>query len=182
MVFLSDTRRCSKLYFLRHGLAGQHGDPQYKDDSLRPLTPQGRDKMHGAALGMQAMGLLFDAFLSSPYLRAQETAEIVAEAYHIKKKEIFLTENLLPPASIEELLKEIHSQFPKAKNILLVGHEPHLSQMISTLLESDRPLPIDFKKGALCSVTLQQAQPHPSAVLNWLLTSTQLGLMAKEKQ
>jgi phosphohistidine phosphatase len=167
-----------ELYFLRHGLAGQHGDPKYKDDSLRPLTAEGKEKMHRAAQGMQGLGLRFDSVLSSPYLRARQTAEIAAEACKIKIKEVHLTNNLLPPATVEQLLSEITAQFPKSENILLVGHEPHLSEMISSLLNCGRALNIDFKKGALCWVTVQKN----AGTLNWLLTSTQLGLIAKEKQ
>ena len=165
------------VYFLRHGLAGQHGDPKYKDDSLRPLTAQGREKMRHASLGMKALGLKFDVVLSSPYLRAKQTAEIVVQAYKIKNKEIHTTDNLLPPASIERLLREVRASFPRSKSVLLVGHEPHLTDMISSLLKSSTPLVIDFKKGSLCSLSISNG----SAALNWLLTSTQLGLIAKEK-
>ncbi len=167
-----------EIYFLRHGLAGQHGDPKYKDDSLRPLTAEGRKKMRLVAQGMQALGLTFDVVLSSPYLRARQTAEAVTQVYKLKNKTMRLTNNLLPPASIKKLLQEILAHFPKSKNVLLVGHEPHLSGMVSSLLNSGKPLNIDFKKGGLCSVTVQDE----SATLNWLLTPTQLGLMAKEKQ
>ncbi len=165
-----------ELYFLRHGLAGRHGDPKYKDDSLRPLTAQGREKMRRGARGMQALGLKFDALLSSPYLRARQTAEIVAQTYKIKK--LHLTDNLLPPASIGKLLKEAHAICPKSGSILLVGHEPHLTEMISAVLKCSKALAIDFKKGGLCSLTVTPS----GAVFNWLLTPAQLGLMVKEKR
>ncbi len=169
-----------ELYFLRHGLAGQHGDPKYKDDSLRPLTNQGCEKMQRAACGMQALELNFDAILSSPYLRARQTAEIVAEAYKTNKKEIYLTDNLLPPAPIEKLLREIQASFPEANHVLLVGHEPHLTQLVSQLLKS-KPLSIDFKKGGLCCLSVENSSDGLVAVLNWLLTPSQLNLMSKEK-
>jgi len=170
-----------ELYFLRHGLAGQHGDPKYKDDSLRPLTGQGREKILRAAQGMQALSLKFDAILSSPYLRAIQTAEIVAEIYKLKNKTIHRTDNLLPPAPIEKLLKEVCSDFPRSKNILLVGHEPHLTEMVSALLRCDQPLDIDFKKGGLCCLSVPKPLGHSGAIFNWLLTPTQLGLISKEK-
>ncbi len=170
-----------ELYFLRHAIAAPRGRPKYKDDSLRPLTARGRGKMHHVALGMKTLGLTFDVILSSPYVRARQTAEIVAQAYKMKNKRIHLTHNLLPPASIEELLREVRASFPKSKNILLVGHEPHLSEMISSLLQSKKPLDIDFKKGGLCCLKIRQDLKQPNAVLLWLLTPTQLGLMAKKK-
>ena len=171
-----------EVYFLRHGLAGQHGDPKYKDDSLRPLTAEGQKKMHRAALGMRILGLKFDAVYSSPYLRAKRTAEIAAQVCKIKNKNIHFTDNLLPPASIEELLREVQERSPRSKDVLFVGHEPHFTEMISALLKSDEPLAIDLKKGGLCCLTIEQPSDHQTAVLNWLLTPAQLGSIAKEKQ
>jgi phosphohistidine phosphatase len=140
---------------------------------------------------MQALGLKFDIILSSPYVRARQTAEIVAQTYKIKNNSIHLTNNLLPPATVERLLQEIGdvSLFSKNRetspiNVLLVGHEPHLTEMISSLLKSKRALPIDFKKGGLCCLNIEESLDGVGATLNWLLTSTQLGLMsggAKEK-
>ena len=163
-----------ELYFLRHGIAVDRDDPKYKDDSLRPLTAEGQRKMRRAALGMQALGLKFNAIISSPYLRARQTAEIVAQVYKLKNKTVHLTNNLLPPASIEELLKEVRALFPKSKDILLVGHEPHLTEMISRLLKCDKPLNIDFKKGGLCCLKIGLNPKQPNATLFWLLTPLQL--------
>lgn len=171
-----------KLYFLRHGLAGQHGDPKYKDDSLRPLTAEGRRKMHAISLGMQTLDLTFDAVLSSPYVRARQTAATVAKNYKLKNSSIHLTENLLPPATAKKLFQEILINFPKAQNVLLVGHEPHLSKMVSCFLKSPLPLDIELKKGGLCCLTLTQIQGRTNAVLNWLLTPSQLELLALKEQ
>jgi phosphohistidine phosphatase len=179
-----------ELYFLRHGIASRRDDPKYKDDSLRPLTAKGREKMQYVALGMKNLDLTFDIILSSPYVRAKQTAEIVAKygrtqgpPLRIKNKKIHLTNNLLPPASIEELLKEVHDSFPKSKKVLFVGHEPHLTEMISSLLKSDKPLNIDLKKGGLCCLNIDEASSkNANASLMWLLIPTQLGLMSKEKQ
>ncbi len=166
-----------ELYFLRHGLAGQHGDPHYKDDSLRPLTLKGRKEIHRAALGMRAQGLAFDLILSSPYLRAKQTAEAVAKVYKIKAQKIHLTENLLPPAKPRQLLKDIKALGP-SRHVLCVGHEPHLSVLVSSLLNNEGPLNIDFKKGGLCCLNVEGPVSRPLALLRWLLTPQQLGLMA----
>ena len=182
MDFFSKPQKHLDLYFLRHAIAAERNSTKYKDDSLRPLTNQGQRKMHRAALGMKILGLKFDAIISSPYLRAQQTAKIVVKAYELKNKDIYFTNNLLPPASIKELLQEILVHFPKSKSILFVGHEPHLTDMISTLLKCDNPLHIDFKKGGLCSLTIQYPLKNTSAILNWLMTPTQLAALSKEKE
>ena len=129
--------------------------------------------MRRAAQGMQTLELRFDTIVSSPYLRARQTAEIVAKIYKIKTNEIHLTNTMLPPASIKKLLGEVTALFPGSQNILFVGHEPHLTELVSSLLKSKNALPINFKKGGLCSLT----RTHGNTVLNWLLTSTQLGLL-----
>jgi len=137
--------------------------------------------MHRAAQGMRNLGLDFDAILSSPYLRALQTAEVVVQIYKLKADTIYPTNNLLPPASIKKLLNEVHSRFPKSKSILLVGHEPHLTEMISDLLMCDNPLEIDLKKGGLCCLSIPEPLGKACTVFNWLLTPTQLGLISKEK-
>ncbi len=167
-----------ELYFLRHGIAADRDDPKYKDDSLRPLTPEGQKKMCREAQGMKDLGLGFDVILSSPYLRAKQTAEEVANVYNIKTKDIYLTNNLLPPASVEDLLREIQAHFPKTGHVLCVGHEPHLSENISSLLKSARPLNIDLKKGGLCCLSLDQLN-SPEAVLRWLLPPALLTRLAR---
>ena len=129
--------------------------------------------MQRAARGMRALELRFDTIISSPYLRACQTAQIVAKTYKIKNYKIHLTNHMLPPASIKELLREVTAHFPQSQHILFVGHEPHLTELVSSLLKSKDALPINFKKGALCSLTLTQN----NAALNWILTSTQLGLL-----
>ncbi len=150
--------------------------PQIQRRQPAPFDRPGPGKNASAALGMKSLGLNFDAVLSSPYLRAWQTAEIVAQVYKFKNKKIHLTDNLLPPASIEELLKEVRARFPRSGNVLLVGHEPHLSEMVSRLLKSDKPLVIDFKKGGLCCLSLRYPPGSDRAVLNWLLTPAQLDL------
>jgi phosphohistidine phosphatase len=167
-----------ELYFLRHAIAAERNDLKYKDDSLRPLTAQGRKKMYRAARGMQSLGLKYDAILSSPYLRAKQTAEIVVHTYKLKDKRLHFTDNLLPPTSIEKLIKEVQALFPNSKNVLLVGHEPHLTEMISSLLKSNKPLDIDLKKGGLCHLSIDWPSKEATAILIWILTPTQLGLMA----
>jgi len=136
--------------------------------------------MRRTVQGIQALNLKFDTIISSPYLRARQTAEIVAKygrlmnRPYLKKQTIHFTNNLLPPATVKELLQEVQKNFPKSKNILFVGHEPHLSGMICSLLQCDKPLTIDLKKGGLCYLSFRQGQ----AALNWLLTPRQLSLMA----
>ena len=162
------------IYLLRHAIAVERGTTGYTDDSLRPLTPEGREKMRQGGCGMKTLGLSFDLILSSPYLRAKETAEIAAQALNINNGGIVLTEHLTPDAPFEALVREINARSPKPQHILLVGHEPHLSGLLSYLLTKGRQLAIDFKKGGLCHISAPKLLAAGSATLNSLLTPAQL--------
>ena len=166
-----------ELYFLRHAIAVERGHPPYKDDAKRPLTAQGAQKMYRVARGMRTLGLSFDAILCSPYARARETAQIVTRAFALKKTEIHFTRNLAPDAPLAKLCQEIRAHFPKCKNILLVGHQPHLTQLMSYLLKSKNPIPINLKKGALARLSCPAPYGHTQACLNWVLTPSQLCLI-----
>ena len=73
-----------EIYFLRHGIAVKRGTEGYKNDSERPLTEKGVRRMRETANGMHDLGLDFDWILSSPYVRAKQTAEIVATVFDQK--------------------------------------------------------------------------------------------------
>ena len=74
------------LYILRHGIAVEPGSPGYKSDSERPLIPKGERRLRSAAAAMRKLELSFDLILSSPFIRAKQTAEIVAGELKLKKR------------------------------------------------------------------------------------------------
>jgi phosphohistidine phosphatase len=163
------------LYILRHGLAVERGTPGYKKDSDRPLTAKGKRRMWQIAEAMQAMELNFDVILSSPFLRARQTAEIVAETFELRKKLAF-TEALTPDGNPKLLVEQLNKL--KVKDVLLVGHEPYLSQLIGLLVSGNTNIAIDFKKGALCKLEAETLRCGRCATLAWLLTPRQMMLMA----
>ncbi len=161
------------LYVLRHAIAVDSGLPGYEDDSQRPLTGKGRSKMRKAARGMARLGIRVDLILSSPYLRARETADVVAEVLDLSDKLVF-TENLTPLGYLDELITEINRQYLSIENLMLVGHEPSLSGLISTLLSGDSSLMITLKKGGLCKLLVSGLKYDRCATLEWLLYPSQL--------
>src|SRR5580693_7851178 len=96
-----------EIYILRHGIAVERGTPGYKKDSDRPLTKEGEDKMHQIAEAMLGMELKFDVVLSSPYVRAAKTAQIVADELN---EEVTVTDALLPDGSPLDLIAEINDE------------------------------------------------------------------------
>jgi phosphohistidine phosphatase len=161
------------VYVLRHGLAAQRLAIDLKADRSRPLTPKGRKKMVKIAASMKSLGLSFDLILSSPCLRARQTAEIVAEAYHAGKH-LELAKELSVEARPEALLQRLFHEHLLPDNLLLVGHEPHLSGFISLLLSGTAHVQLQLKKGGLCKLSIPALKPGRRATLEWLLTPRQL--------
>jgi phosphohistidine phosphatase len=162
-----------ELYFLRHGIAVERGTPGYKDDSARPLTPKGRKQLKKIAAAMRRLELDFDVILSSPHLRAKETAEIVAGR---KRKELLaFCEALKPGGSVKNLVYQLGRM--SHEKILLVGHEPDLSRLISLLIAGEEGITIDFKKAGLCKLEIVKIRHGRCATLAWLLTPGQMKCM-----
>jgi len=158
-----------EIYILRHGIAVNRGTPGYKKDSDRPLTPEGEEKVQQIAKAMLAMDLKFDLILSSPYLRAKQTAQIVAAELDEK---VTLTDYLVADGNPLELIRELNDEKPQS--VLLVGHEPYLTGLISLLVTGESDAAIELKKGGLCKLSTDRLAFGQCATLNWLLTPKQL--------
>jgi phosphohistidine phosphatase len=157
------------LYIIRHAISVDEGTPGYESDSERPLTDKGRKKMRQIARGLRSLGVEFDLVLSSPYARARETAEILADIYRMRKK-ITFTENLIPLGNPELLIGEINESC-SVDSIALVGHEPHLSTLIGILIAENAKLDITLKKGGVCYLSADNLHHREHcATLEWLLT------------
>jgi phosphohistidine phosphatase len=165
------------LFILRHGLAVEPGSAGIAQDSDRPLIPEGERKLRRIADALEEMDVSFDWILSSPYVRARQTAEIIAESLRVGKK-LEVCEHLTPAGSVTKLVELIDQKKPVPENALLVGHEPYLSELISLLLTGDSEMRVVMKKGGVCKLTLETIQTGQCATMEWLLTPKQLCLMA----
>ena len=165
------------LYLLRHGIAVDPGTPGYAADSDRPLLPKGERKLQSIGEAIQALDISFDLILSSPYVRARQTAEIIADTCKSKKK-IELSEVLTPGGSPRKLIESLTRLRPVPEDVLLVGHEPYLSELISLLISGQSGLSISMKKGGLCKLTAEPLEYGRCATLDWLLAPKQMALMA----
>ena len=154
-----------ELYILRHGLAADKADPKYPNDEDRPLTEDGQKKALKVARRMKELGLAFNLVLSSPLARARQTAEITASVLGCKSKLKF-TANLSPNGSKKELLSELNRRV--RARVLLVGHEPYLTELMSILLTGKTGLRIDLKKGGLCKLEAAAVRCGRCATLGWL--------------
>jgi phosphohistidine phosphatase len=161
------------LYVLRHAIAVERGTPGFKDDSQRPLTDKGEKKMKQIAEGMLTLELSFEVILSSPFIRAKQTAKIVADVFSGKKKLEF-TPHLEVGGDPKKLIDHINEKHGSDSSILLVGHEPYLGSFISMLIAGTYNLSMTMKKGGLCKLRVATLCYGRCAMLEWLLTPRQL--------
>ncbi len=165
------------LYLLRHGLAVEPGAGGHASDADRPLTPEGRRKLKQAAAGIQALRLECDLIMTSPYLRAKQTAEIVAQALKLEEKLQFCPQ-LAPEGTSSGLIQVLRQLRPRPEAAMLVGHEPGLSRLISLLVWGDTGGMVVMKKAGLCALSIEAIRHGRCAALEWLLTGGQLRRMA----
>lgn len=157
------------LYFLRHGIAAEHDSKQFPDDTKRPLTPEGRKKLRRSANGLLALGLGFDLIFTSPYVRARQTADIVAEVFKAKA-ELHVTPHLAHAGDTHALVTALNGVCKPDDNVLLVGHEPDMSQFIALLLTGSSNCEMDLKKGGLCKLEVARLRHDRCATLRLFLT------------
>ena len=164
------------VFILRHGIAVEPGAPGYENDDERPLMPKGRSQLHKIAAAIRAMELRFDLILSSPLVRARQTAEIVAADLKVERRLAFADE-LRPGGDPKRLVQKINALKPKPENIMLVGHEPGLSRLISLFTTGETDAGMVLKKGGLAKLEMEKLRAGKCAALAWLLTPAQMKLM-----
>ncbi len=155
------------LYIVRHAIAVEEGTPGYEDDSQRPLTDEGRKKMKKIVKGLRQLDVKLDRIVTSSYVRARDTAEILASGFKMKK-EIAFSDNLIPPGDFDKLIDEILEKHAVGC-LALVGHEPMLSRFISFLMTGTPETAITLKKGGVCLLSADDFRGARRATLQWLL-------------
>ncbi len=151
------------VYCLRHGDAVPSAS---FSDSERPLSGLGKEQAGIVGDFLGAANISFDAVISSPLVRAVETATVVGKKIGLNK--ILQSEYLVPGSRKEQLLDLLNVDAPKS--VLLVGHEPHLGQTVSFLLTGHENLPLEFKKCTLACLLASDPVRKGHAVLQWFIT------------
>jgi phosphohistidine phosphatase len=162
------------LYLMRHGIAIDRDDPECPPEPERHLTPKGIEKTRGAAHGLIALKINPELVLSSPYLRAVQTAEIACVALEIPVSKIKRTDALLPGASPLMLFEELSKA--KAEEVICFGHAPNMDEVIAYAVHAPKPCTELKKAGAAC-IELDSISPVDGR-LNWLLTARALRQLA----
>lgn len=164
----------AELYLIRHGVAAEPGEA-WPDDTKRPLTDQGVRRLRKAAAGLSELGVSFDVILSSPLVRARQTAEILAAGLQPRPPVTF-SEALSPGAVYSAVLDEL-AQHVRCRRIALVGHEPGIGALAARLMGSRRAL--EFKKGAVVRIDVPTLPPTGAGALRWFLSPKLLRRLAK---
>jgi len=151
-----------KLFFLRHGLAGARSEWK-GNDAARPLTDEGVKEMKRAAATLDQLDLKLDVIITSPLLRAQQTAEIVAQKLNLNSR--LVKDQRLAPGFNDDHLRAVLLDHPGVSALMLIGHEPDFSEGISALIGGGR---IVCKKGGLALVELPNANSRHGKLV-WLI-------------
>jgi phosphohistidine phosphatase len=135
-----------QIYFLRHADAFPKG-PKYREDNLRPLTSEGKKQAKQIARFLQ--GIHFDVILTSPFVRAEQTAQILSDRLGSTIK---VCQDLVPGFNLNKLPKVIEP-YRKYERIVLVGHEPDFTETVKKMIGGK--VEIDLRKGGLAMVEVE---------------------------
>ncbi len=157
-----------KLFLIRHAIAEDREVFAKTDlpDEQRPLTLDGRSKMHRIAKKLFLQEPEIKIFYQSPLVRSQQTVEVLKE--HYKKATVKTLKSLSPGSPVEQLLKDLQQQPPQ--EMALIGHENHISEYLTYLLTGKiEPNPFSFKKGGIACLEYKKIQAG-FFKLKWIVT------------
>ncbi len=162
-----------ELLVIRHAIAEEREvwARTGRDDDERPLTREGRRKMRDAVRGLRELVHQIDRLASSPLTRAWQTAEIVAPAFG--DRSIERVDALRPESAPDEVLEWLTGH-EDGERIGIVGHEPHLSGLVTWLLTGRAGHLLELKKGAACLLRFEGTPRRGGATLIWALAPGQL--------
>jgi phosphohistidine phosphatase len=157
------------LYIVRHGIAVQRGSPGI-DDSERALTEEGVLKMRNIAAALCRLKYRPELMLSSPLVRARQTAEILLQAFG-KGIELKILSALAPSGVRRELYREISCMNKKGvTSLMIVGHQPSLGEIAGEIAFGSSKNFVELKKGGVCAIEMESVQGIPKGILAALLS------------
>ena len=157
---------------IRHAKAGERDPATWPDDDLRPLTREGMAEMRAVLKSLRKMGVDFDFLLTSPLLRARQTADLVAQAWGRSE----------PPQEAEALghdctttaVVKLLGKFPPDASVAIVGHEPDFSRVAAQLIGKSGDAALELKKGGAIGITFDGHAAPGAGRLAFLLKPGQL--------
>jgi phosphohistidine phosphatase len=157
-----------RLYIVRHAIALPQDTPGVRDED-RVLTEEGAKKMRLAAAGLRSLGYIPDLLLSSPLIRAVQTAEILLQTFGAGL-EMKISATLAPSGNRQDLYREIARYERKLDSLMIVGHQPSLGEIAGEIAWGSAAAWVDLKKGGACAIEIESVQGVPRGNLISLLT------------
>lgn len=156
------------LYLVRHAVAHSRDYEHWPNDAERPLTPEGEESFQETARGLEEIVPEIEVVLSSPYVRAWRTAEILAEQTGWPAPGVLpALEPEIPPEKVVAVLET----YGEVDSLALVGHRPGLHELASYLLTGRRDtLNVGLKKGGAACIRFAGAPEPGAGKLRWLVT------------
>jgi len=150
------------LYVVRHAIAAERGD-EFPDDAKRPLTAHGTSRFRKVAKGLAELDVEVDLVLSSPLVRARQTADILSQQLR-GRPPVVETAALAPGGAYQDLLAEL-GRHARMGGIALVGHEPGIGEIAARLVGC--PNSFEFRKGGVCRIDVEELPPSAPGRLCW---------------
>jgi phosphohistidine phosphatase len=162
------------LLVVRHAIAFERDRQRWPDDAKRPLSPEGMRRARQAAAGIKRITKAPDLVLTSPLVRARQTADILTQRAAWPKA--VLCPELAPEASPRAAIKLLQSR--KENLVAVIGHEPHLSRFVSAcLLGEGNSFAIEIRKNGVVLLTFEDTPRAGSATLKWFAMPRMLRAM-----
>lgn len=154
-----------KLYLTRHGVPIDRVGGAILSDSQRPLADEGKKETVLVAQALKKINVKPDLVVSSPLIRAKQTADILQEILGGQSQ---VTESLCPGCTAGEVYKFL-KKFPDADEIFLVGHEPDMGQIAGNMLGANVHFQMPFKRTGVCRIDVADVPPTIPGVLKWFI-------------
>jgi phosphohistidine phosphatase len=161
------------LYLVRHAIAEDRG-PRWPDDNERPLTAEGAARMRRAVKGLDRITEPIALILSSPLVRAMQTADILSRGLGTRP-DVLVCPALAPGGSPAKVVAAL-ARYARPRAIALVGHEPDLGKLAAWLIGARTPIP--FRKGGICRIDTTDWPATRESQLVWAATPKMLRRLA----
>jgi len=160
-----------ELLIVRHAIAFARDRHRWRDDGARPLSPAGVRRARKAAAGLKEFSKAPDRVLTSPLVRARQTAEILTEV--AGWPQAVEASELAPQASALAVLTLLGKESDRL--VAVIGHQPNLGLLLTACLVGDgEALPIEMKKNAVAALSFEGSPRAGCAALQWLATPRML--------
>ncbi|MBI2840265.1 MAG: phosphohistidine phosphatase SixA [Acidobacteria bacterium] len=140
------------IFIMRHGIAE---DSSPGGDSQRQLTPEGIARIEEVAAALAILDVCPDRILSSPLVRARQTAEIISRS--VSRRTELLGE-LSPGYQPDDVCGRL-AKMEEVESVMLVGHQPNCSELVSYLLGGSSSFGVEFKKGGVSFIQTERLGP-----------------------